>query len=98
MDVLVCVLPVKKIFPRKGMFQAMDNNIQQTKGTVLTNVIFEHFWDQEKLAITIGSFLPFIIYCIFANFYYAQCMFDKSLEAQGVWEQVHEIADIGKSN
>ena len=74
-DVIVSVLPYKKIFPKQKMFRVIDEKIQQTKGTVLINAIFKAFWKEEQRQIIRRSFVPFLTFFIIVNIYYTQCMF-----------------------
>ena len=56
--------------PKKVLFTIVDKNMQEMRGSVLLDAIFEAFWDDEKKQIYRRGFIPFILYFFVANFYY----------------------------
>ena len=67
----------------------LRDNVQNLKGSLLLNALFEYEWKAQKAQIGKIIFLPFILFFFISNLYYTQYMFAPvhhiGYQHRGIW-------------
>ena len=72
------MIPMKWIFRQNGdysqLYKFFKNHYDDLQGTILQEAIFDALWKHEQPLIFTAVFMPYLVYFITVNFYFAECM------------------------